>query len=247
MAPLFIALQFLTRIPVRLPHAPTPRELGRSLLWYPVVGLMLGALLYGFAIGLDVGAPRLRAGLLLAAWVWLTGALHIDGLGDSADAWIGGRGDRERMLTIMRDPHAGPGAVAAIVLVLLLKFEAIGALSGPRRIDLLLPPILARAAVPVLFAATPYVRADGIATSHAAELPRRLAIVSVVLSLLIIVLVFDKTGGLAVVTAAATFLVIHRALMRSLGGTTGDTTGAMVELIETAVLIAIAVQPSITN
>jgi len=247
MTPLLIALQFLTRVPVRLPHAPAARDLGRSLLWYPVVGLLLGSLLYGLAIGFDLIAPGLRAGLLLAAWVWLTGALHIDGLGDTADAWIGGRGDRERMLTIMKDPRAGPGAVTVIVLVLLLKFEAIGAMSGPQRIDLLLPPILARTAVPALFATTPYVRTDGIATDHAAELPRRLAAVLVVASLVAIVLVFGEVAGLAVFATAVTFLVMRAVLVRSLGGTTGDTAGAMVELIETAVLVAIAAQPAMAS
>ena len=244
MTPLLIALQFLTRLPVRLPHAPTPRELGQSLLWYPLVGLLLGALLYGLACGLDLIAPALRPGLLLAAWVWLTGALHIDGLGDTADAWIGGRGDRERMLTIMQDPRAGPGAVAVIVLVLLLKFEAIAAVSGPQRIDLLLPPFLARVAVPALFATTPYVRSGGIATDHAAELPRRAAILWVVASLLAAGYIFGSPGVVAVFGTAATFLIMRTVLMRSLGGTTGDTAGAMVELMETAVLIAIAAQAS---
>jgi adenosylcobinamide-GDP ribazoletransferase len=242
MTPLLVALQFLTRIPVHLPHAPSPRELGHSLLWYPVVGLVLGALLYGLATGIDLVIPVLRAGLLLVAWVWLTGTLHIDGLGDTADAWIGGRADRERMLTIMKDPRAGSGAVAVIVLVLLLKFQAIGAISGAQRIDFLLPPFLARAAVPALFATTPYVRPDGIATNHAAELPRRLALALVVVCSLVTVFAFGQPGVVAVLAAAATFLIMRTMLMRSLGGTTGDTAGAMVELIETAVLVAIAAQ-----
>lgn len=244
MIPLLVALQFLTRIPVRLPHTPSPRQLGQSLLWYPLVGLLLGSLLYGLALGIDLVAPTLRASLLLATWVWLTGALHIDGLGDTADAWIGGRGDRDRMLTIMKDPRSGPGAVAVIVLMLLVKFEAIGAVSGIQRIELLLPPILARAAVPGLFASTPYVRPDGIATNHSAELPRRPAIIVVVISLLMTIVAFGKAGGLAVLAAAATFLVMRTVLLRSLGGTTGDTAGAMVELIETAVLVAIAATSS---
>jgi adenosylcobinamide-GDP ribazoletransferase len=244
MTPLLVALQFLTRVPIRLTHPPSPRELGQSLLWYPIIGLLLGALLYGLALGFDLIAPALRAGLSLAAWVWLTGALHIDGLGDTADAWIGGRGDRERMLTIMKDPRAGPGAVAVIVIVLLLKFEAIGAIPDSQCIDLLLPPILARAAVPALFATTPYVRPGGIATNHAAELPRRVAVVPVVISLLTVVLVFGWPGIVAALAAASIFLIMRTALMRALGGTTGDTAGAMVELIETAVLVAIAAQSS---
>jgi adenosylcobinamide-GDP ribazoletransferase len=242
MTPLLVALQFLTRVPVRLPHAPTAHELGLSLLWYPLVGLLLGSLLYGLAIGIDLFAPALRAGLLLATWVCLTGALHIDGLGDTADAWIGGRGDRERMLSIMKDPRAGPGAVAIIVLVLLLKFEALAALSGPQLINLLLPPVLARVAVPALFASTPYVRSGGIATAHAAELPRRAAIIVVLFSLLGAGFVFGQAGIGAVFATAATFLFTRAMLMRTLGGTTGDTTGAMIELIETAVLVAIAAQ-----
>jgi adenosylcobinamide-GDP ribazoletransferase len=244
MLPLLVAIQFLTRVPVRLPHAPTPRELGQSLLWYPFVGLLLGVLLFGLAVGFDRIAPGLRAGLLLAAWVWLTGALHLDGLGDTADAWIGGRGDRDRMLTIMKDPRAGPGAVAVIVVVLLLKFAAIGAIPGPQCIDLLLPPTLARVAVPALFATTPYVRSRGIASEHAAELPRGPAAICVIVSLVATVLVFGKAGAAAVFAAAATFLIMRTAMMRSLGGTTGDTAGAMVELIETAVLVAIAAQAS---
>jgi adenosylcobinamide-GDP ribazoletransferase len=247
MTALLVALQFLTRIPARLPHAPSPRELGLSLLWYPVVGLLLGSLLYGLACGFDLVAPGLRPGLLLAAWVWLTGALHIDGLGDTADAWIGGRGDRERMLFIMKDPRDGPGAVAVIALVLLLKFEGIAALSAARRIDLLLPPFLARVAIPSLFATTPYVRSGGIATHHAAELPRPAAVVLVTLCLLATGFVFSTPGIVAVLAAAATFLIMRTLLMRSLGGTTGDTAGAMVELIETAVLLAIAAQNSMAR
>jgi adenosylcobinamide-GDP ribazoletransferase len=244
MTALLIAVQFLTRVPVRLPHPPSARELGLSLLWYPIVGLLLGALLYGLALGLDLIAPALRPGLLLVAWVWLTGALHIDGLGDTADAWIGGRGDRERMLTIMKDPRAGSGAVAVIVPVLLLKFQAIAVISGPQRIDLLLPPILARVSVPALFASTPYVRSGGIATDHAAQLPRSAAVIVVVVSLLAAGSVFGELGVVAVLVAAATFLIMRTMLMRSLGGTTGDTAGAMIELTETAVLIAIATQAS---
>jgi adenosylcobinamide-GDP ribazoletransferase len=120
-----------------------------------------------------------------------------------------------------------------------LKFEAIGAVPATQSIDLLLPPVLARIAVPALFASTPYVRSGGIASGHAAELPRRFAALLVIVSLVATVLVFGKTGALAVCAAAATFLIMRWALMRSLGGTTGDTAGAMVELIETAVLVTI--------
>jgi len=88
------------------------------------------------------------------------------------------------------------------------------------------------------------VRSNGIASDHAAELPRRPAAIWVLVSLMATVLIFRAAGVLAVFAAAATFLIMRTALMRSLGGTTGDTAGAMVELIETAVLIAIAAEVS---
>jgi adenosylcobinamide-GDP ribazoletransferase len=240
-----IALQFLTRVPVRLARAPEPPELGQSLLWYPVVGLMLGLMLSGLNAVLSGSLPsQLRAGLLLAAWVWLTGALHLDGLADSADAWIGGRGDRERMLTIMKDPHAGPGATSAIVTVLLLKFAAIQAIPSTQGLDLLLPPFLARTALPALFACTPYVRIDGIASAHAAFLPRRAATAVVLASLGLALVTFGVRGATAAAAATLCFLALRAWLLRRLGGTTGDTAGAMIELIETSALIAIGWQLS---
>ncbi|HCJ29476.1 MAG TPA: adenosylcobinamide-GDP ribazoletransferase, partial [Pseudomonas sp.] len=100
MQPLLIALQFLTCLPVRLDGKPEPRAIGVSLLYYPVVGLLMGGMLVVLGMALHDTAPALRAALVLAAWVAITGALHLDGLADSADAWLGGFGDRERTLAI---------------------------------------------------------------------------------------------------------------------------------------------------
>jgi adenosylcobinamide-GDP ribazoletransferase len=91
-----VALQFLTRLPVRLDPPPTPQEVGASLAWYPPVGLLLGLLLSGSAVALARLPPLLAAALVLTLWVLSTGALHLDGLADTADAWVGGHGDRAR-------------------------------------------------------------------------------------------------------------------------------------------------------
>ena len=123
-----IALQFLTRLPVRLSEPPSPEERGRSLPFYPAVGLVIGLLLMILAWLLGAPDPWLESALLLAAWVALTGALHIDGLADSADAWLGGGGDPQRALAIMKDPRSGPAGVAAVVMTLLVKFAALAAL-----------------------------------------------------------------------------------------------------------------------
>ena len=109
-----IALQFLTRLPVRLPEAPGEQDIGRSLLYYPLVGLLLGFTLAALAWALGEGT-LLHAAILLAAWVLMSGALHLDGLADSADAWAGGQGDRERSLAIMKDPACGPAGAVALI------------------------------------------------------------------------------------------------------------------------------------
>jgi adenosylcobinamide-GDP ribazoletransferase len=163
MLPFWIALQFLSSLPIRLPGMPTPEELGRSLLFYPLVGLLFGAILWGLN-WLLLGAPLLlHATLLLSVWVVLSGALHLDGLADSADAWLGGYGDRERTLTIMKDPRSGPIAVVTLVLVLLLKFAALLALIEQQHsVALIIVPLLGRSALLGLFLSTPYVRPGGL-------------------------------------------------------------------------------------
>ncbi|RBD43005.1 adenosylcobinamide-GDP ribazoletransferase, partial [Xanthomonas oryzae] len=117
---LLAAVGFLTRMPVPGWVFARPGAQARSLLWYPLVGVLIGAVLSALAWCLRDVAPLLGAALLLSSWVWLTGALHIDGLADTADAWVGGMGDRMRTLAIMKDPTSGPMALAAVVLALLL-------------------------------------------------------------------------------------------------------------------------------
>jgi adenosylcobinamide-GDP ribazoletransferase len=157
MLPFWIALQFLSSLPVRLAGMPGPAALGRSLLWYPAVGLLFGVILAGLQWLLGAVAPMLQAALLLGAWVLLSGALHLDGLADSADAWLGGFGDRARTLDIMKDPRSGPLAVVTLIVVLLLKFSALLVLVERGQGALLVAvPVIGRAAVLGLFLSTPY-------------------------------------------------------------------------------------------
>jgi adenosylcobinamide-GDP ribazoletransferase len=244
--PLLIALQFLTRVPVRLNRLPAPGEVGRSLLYYPLVGLLLGLLLATLA-GLLAGLPSLLgAALLLVAWVLLTGALHLDGLADTCDAWAGGHGERERTLAVMKDPRSGPMGVTAVVLVLLVKFAALCALLDSRDLAaLVLAPLLGRVALPLLFLTTPYVRPGGLGASLATEAPRGAAAAVVVIGLAAIPMLAGRQGFIAVLGALAAFLYLRAAMHRRIGGTTGDTAGALVELTEVSVIVSIALALSI--
>lgn len=239
--PLLIALQFLTRLPVRLPWLPSAQENGRSLLWYPAVGLLLGLLLMVLHWLLAGVATGLQAALLLCAWVWLTGGLHLDGLADTADAWVGGYGDRERTLAIMKDPACGPIGVITLVLLLLVKWAALVALlQADLGYALLLAPWLARWCLPLVFMSMPYVRPGGLGQLLAEHAPReRLPLLLIVYALAM--LLWGWAALLGLLLTLGVLLLLRRLLLRRLGGTTGDTAGAIVELTEAVVLVGVAV------
>jgi adenosylcobinamide-GDP ribazoletransferase len=240
--PLLIAVQFLTRLPLRTRAAPAPTAVGRSLLYYPLVGLLLGLLLYAAAAALARLPALLAAALVLAAWVAVTGALHLDGLADTVDAFAGGRGDRTRILAIMQDPRCGAMGAVALCLVLVLKLAALETLlargAGP---TVVAAPLLGRLALPLLFLTTPYLRAGGLGADLACHRPRRATAAVVAVWAAAIAAWGGWRGVLLLAAAVAVFVLLRRWLMSRLGGTTGDGAGALVELVETAVLVVAAV------
>lgn len=236
LKPLLVALGFLTRVPVPPGVFDDRRAQARSLACYPLVGALLGGLLVGLAVLLHGAPPLLVAVLLLTCWVASTGALHLDGLADTADAWVGGLGDRERTLAIMKDPRSGPMAVVAVVLLLLLKFAALASLPPAAWGGLLLAPLLGRTALSLAFLSTPYARVQGLGTSLLAA-PRELSAGAVLLAAGAAA-AFGQAGLVALAVAGAVFLLWRRACMQRLGGFTGDTVGALAECVEAAVLVA---------
>lgn len=243
MRPFLIALQFLTRLPVRLGSGPDAdlddEDVGRSLTYYPLVGLLIGALLAVFAWVLNGVPAPLSAALVLVAWVLITGGLHLDGLADSADAWAGGLGDRDKTLAIMKDPYCGPAGVVGIMLVLLIKFAALHALLEAGNLAvLLLAPILGRTMLPLLFLTTPYVRRQGLA-SALATCPPRQPIAWVVAAAVVAVFFLVGTNGLwLVLTVTLVVALLRTLMMRRIGGMTGDVAGALVEITEATVLVS---------
>jgi len=234
------ALQFLSQIPVHFRSPSTEKEVGLSLCYYPLVGLLFGGLLY-VAAWLLSGAPVLvSAALLLIGWVWLSGALHLDGLADSSDAWLGGRGDPQRTLAIMKDPTAGPVAVVVLLLLLLLKFSLIHSLLSAGQLwPLLLAPMVGRMALPALLLSTPYVRKQGLGRWLLDYAPRR----AVWLQLSLIglgLLLYAPALALTVLPAVGLMLwQLRRWMICRIGGATGDTLGGALEITEVLVLLVI--------
>lgn len=238
MRAFLLAVQFLTRIPVPVSFAVSDRQLGCSALYYPLIGLLIGGLLFAVAALLGNAPLPLQAALILMLWVAVTGGLHLDGLADCADAWAGGYGNRQRSLEILKDPAAGPVAVTVLIVVLLLKWSALTALLANPAVSILLgPPLLGRTAILYLLCSTAYVRPGGLAQTLTQNLPRRAAAIVATLSLLAGLLL---VGPIPAASALLLVWLVRRLALARLGGATGDVYGAAVEVVETVVLTALA-------
>lgn len=240
-----LAVQFLTRLPVAGCPVADGRALGYSLLWYPAVGLLIAAIVTVTAVlSLAVLPTMIAATLTLIVWVAVTGALHLDGLGDCADAWVGAHGraePREATLKILKDPRCGVMAVVAITLALLLKFSLIITMIGHDLLaHLWLAPVLSRTMVLSLFLVTRYVNAHGLGAELADHLPRHHA-TKVFAASWLATLIFVPVALwllLAVTSALILFGLRHLTLAR-LGGFTGDGAGALIEIQELAIMLSI--------
>ena len=242
MKALVAAFAFLTRLPVwRGPLRDA--DLGRSVSFFPVVGLVLGFTLTGLAAALAGNvAPGLVAVLLVALLAGLTGGLHLDGLGDVFDAVGGGRGNRARMLEIMRDSRIGAHGATALILTLLAKTAALAQIAERRDyLALLAFPAVARWLAAMLIVLFPYARAEGLGRAFNGEAGRVQAAVASGIAAVIIGMLGPPfilpTIGTAVAVLAFAFWMYRR-----LGGLTGDVYGAAIELGEVAMLFFCSVR-----
>jgi len=241
---MWLALGFLTTLPVprAAQTAPRPGDLGRAALWFPLVGLVLGALLLAadwLALGLF---PSLLAGaLVVALWAALTGGLHLDGLADCGDGLLAAT-TPERRLEIMRDPRLGAFGGLSLMLFVLLKVLALAALPagplGARALPLLLAPVAARWLL-LLAARQPNARPGGLGADFALGL-RPLALWLAGAATLLLALLGGGRGLLGLALAHLLAVLIFRAARTRLGGVTGDVFGLTVELTELTILLTFA-------
>ncbi len=232
------ALAFLTRIPVPggwcdFDH----RDWNASSSWFPLIGLLLGAILGGlwFLLRQHLAAPVLAA-LLLAIQVFLTGGLHLDGLMDTVDGVYGGR-DREQRLAFMKDSHVGAFGVIAAVLILILKYSLYTQLSFSLLPYLIIAPVLGRQSQVWAQVMFPYARQQGLGSLFSIYGDYRKLMITTGVSLFLLVALLKLTGVGIFMAAGLFFYLIAGWLSRLLGGLTGDTYGALCELTEVVVLL----------
>ncbi len=243
--PFFLALSLLTRFPTPLIDDVSDQDSGRSALFYPLIGVLIGFVLVLPLLFLPHPSP-LTPAILVVIWVVVTGGLHLDGLADSADAWLGGfsKGvpDKEKTQAILKDSSLGMAGVVSIVCVLLLKYAAIASLlqgaefSVGEVLIILMAPLIGRSMILLLFQSTDYQRANGLASTIVANLPANTAGVIILLCLILGFLV--SVGGMIFVLLG--FWLLRHLMIKRLGGFTGDTVGASVEISEMLWLVGAA-------
>lgn len=241
MKQFLIALQFLTRIPVNFRDVPTQKQTEESLLAYPIVGIFIGLILTSILLLFQLYTPNidklLVSAIILSVWVLITGGLHLDGLADSADAIVGGFGDREKTLSIMKDPYCGPVGVVTLLLVLLLKFSAIHSLSNENYYLLLLAPFIARSSILWSYLNIPYIRKGGLGDIFTKRKSDIKIMMTLVICCLFILILTNWLGLFLLTFTLASLYGLRRLLLKRIKGMTGDTLGAQVEIIEMITLI----------
>jgi adenosylcobinamide-GDP ribazoletransferase len=235
-----VAVEFMTRFRLRRTPRGDLEEVARSELWFPAVGLLIGAVLVAIDRLAMKALPVVSVDVLLVVSLALiTGGLHLDGLADAADGLFGGY-TPERRLEIMRDVHAGSFAVIAIVSALALKWAGLAALPPNVRTEtLLVVPCIARFAM-LLTVAAPYARSEGMgAIPH-----QRAGVLAVAVggatAAVAAVLLLGLGGVYALALAIGVALGVGLVAKSMVGGMTGDLYGATVEISEVALLLLIA-------
>jgi len=235
----FAALQFLTLFPCPLRTEYSNDDVGRSAIFFPVDGLILGSILVlvNFALELFASAGLLSV-ILVTLLTFMTRGFHLDGVGDTFDG-LGAGGDRDRVLSIMDDSHIGAFGLIAIVLVLFLKIHALESMHLDRWRTLLVAPILGRWAM-VLLAYRSKAAKAGLGSNLIDHLKTTHFLLATLLTLLLVAAILHG-NGIAMMAWVALFTIASKNYFhRRLGGVTGDIFGAVGELSETLVMVLLA-------
>ena len=237
-----IATAVLTRLPVGIAVPGEPGAIAAAGWAFPLVGAGIG----GLAALVFLLAQLIGCGSAVAAWlallaaIALTGAFHEDGLADTADG-LGGGKERWQRLAIMRDSRIGSYGVIALVLSLLLRVMAVAALPGPGQVAaaLIAAHALSRAALVPIMRHEPLARDDGLAAG-AGRPPAGVSNAALALAAIIALLFLGISAAIAaVLVVAATTLGLAWLARRQIGGQSGDVLGAMQQVGEIGVLLAV--------
>jgi adenosylcobinamide-GDP ribazoletransferase len=247
------AMTLFTVLPARGPTEIDHNVAGRLVVWFPAIGVLLGAVAGGGllaveASGLGIARRLLAATIAVTILGVLTGGLHLDGLADTADG-LASRQPRDQALDIMRRSDIGPMGVSAVILIVLMQVFSLATLPTDwlSAVALVAAAVTGRVAV-VLATGLPSARPAGFGALVAGTTTRPVRL-TISACLLAVVAGFGAAAGgwplaarglAGVVVGLAAAAALQRAAIRRLGGTTGDVFGALVEVCTATVLVVFA-------
>ncbi|PIZ16199.1 adenosylcobinamide-GDP ribazoletransferase [Candidatus Desantisbacteria bacterium CG_4_10_14_0_8_um_filter_39_17] len=243
-----IALQFLTIIPVKVKDVDE-KDSAKSAAFFPVVGIVIGILLVLFYAVLSQLMPAMPADVfVIIFWIFITGVLHLDGLADTMDGFYAST-QKEKILKVMEDTSTGAKGVAALIILLLFKFALLSNIEGAAKIySLILAPTISRYSMFIAIASSSPARKEGMGKLFIGKT----GLAELIFSSIIMVLIcltswflplgqIKMLGFIAVAVAVIITLTFVRYCNYKIGGMTGDTLGALNEIVEVAVLLSIVV------
>ncbi len=247
-----MALSLMTSLPVTkyLPSHWSEKDQSLSVMYYPLVGLLLACIIYGiYALLPNSVAPLVGATIVVVLSVLLTGAIHLDGLADAADAAYAAHSlpksdvnkqRKEKILSIFKDPRAGPMAVVVLIVVVLSKVILLSQLMDSLLLSLVTMLILSRLLASCYIATTPYARASGLALDLVKCIPKMTVLLMLLAVSFFFFVLLPFGWFLLLFTTLFLWLLFWRSFwLKRIDGFVGDCVGALIETSEVFILLLI--------
>ncbi len=242
MRRILVAIQFLTSIPVRIKGEITDRDLAGSMAYFPLVGLLAGAILALSYNILVLFFPHAAVcAFIMIINVVICGGLHIDGFIDTFDAIASGA-DRKRMLEIMKEGRPGAVGMASVVLLFIAEYSLLVSLPGKAvAMSLIAMAVLSRTSFVISSALYPYAReTQGLGKKFAGRLTKKVIATALLIAIVVFSLIYRLKVFAFIPAAFCVILAFNSYFFRKFGGITGDTMGALGEIMEvTALALAV--------
>ena len=237
------ALQFLTSLPIKIKGEVSDRDLAGSMAWFPAIGLLIGCVLaLSYNILILILPHAVACAFIMIINVVVSGGLHIDGFIDTFDAIASGA-DRKRMLEIMREGRPGAIGIASAILLFIAKYSLLVSLpKGTVEVSLIAMAVLSRGSFVASSAFYPYARqGEGLGEKFARRITKKDIAISAATLLAVLAAILRMKILIFIPAACCAILVFDGYFLRKFGGITGDTMGALGEIMEVISLALIVV------
>ncbi|WP_414731930.1 adenosylcobinamide-GDP ribazoletransferase [Acetobacterium carbinolicum] len=241
MRKILIAISFFTRIPIKLKDVSS-EEFYDAMILIPLVGVFIGLILFVASIVFSfIHFVQLQALLMVIAYIWLTGGLHLDGFADTTDALFSAR-DREKMMEIMKDSRLGAFGAIGLILIILTNWMSYTIILPEHSTAILIIPVFGRVAAIMSTCFSTYAPGGGGLGKRFVEMTRlHHFIIYLVLLLGYTTLILGLPGLLTAVICLLPAWLLMKNLQHKIGGMTGDTIGMTIELNQTFFMVVYSV------